>query len=53
MRWNCAPPMSDAWTEPVSPLGWERINVSGDYLQLALSKAGTDNLRLLRRSMSA
>ena len=44
------PDLGDQLLQFLSPLGWEHINLSGDYLWRALSKAKTGKFRPLRQS---
>jgi len=37
----------------LSPLGWEHINLTGDYLWRSTAKVGGGRFRLLRRLKSA
>ena len=47
-----APDLDDQLLRFLSPLGWEHINLSGDYLWPLLSKTKTDKFRLLRRGLN-
>ena len=47
-----APDLDDQLLRFLSPLGWEHINLSGDYLWPLLSKTKTDKFRPLRRGLN-
>lgn len=42
------PELDDALLQHLSPLGWEHINLTGDYLWRSSAKIGTGKFRPLR-----
>lgn len=46
-------PMDDALLQYLSPLGWEHINLTGDYLWRSSAKVGTGKFRPLRPLVGA
>ena len=48
-----AAPVDDALQQFLSPLGWEHINLTGDYLWKSSVKGGTGKFRPLRAIQTA
>ena len=41
-------PVDDALLQHLSPLGWEHVNLTGDYVWRRNTKVGADKFRRLR-----
>ena len=48
-----AAPVDDALLQFLSPLGWEHINLTGDYLWKSSAKVGAGKFRPLRAIQTA
>ena len=46
------PPVDEQLLQYLSPLGWEHINLTGDYLWRSSAKVGAGRFRPLRRASS-